>query len=67
MTLNKTEWLAQPAGAKAFKIKCYDEDGNFYGADYVIKTGDQEEADDLEQAKEFSEGYMYEVSNVIKN
>jgi len=49
-----------PTGTIYWKVKCYDGDGEYYGADYTL------DQNNLEQMKSFADGYFSESYKCIK-
>lgn len=67
MQLTQKEWALQPEGTKAFKVKTFDgNNAKCIGITYILKTGNDEESEDLQDAKEVSDGYFTETWNVVR-
>jgi hypothetical protein len=60
----KKEWTPiyeqLPSGTIYWKVKCYDGDGNYYGADYTLDDSN------LESMRSFSDGYFSATYKCVK-
>lgn len=68
MALTKKEWAEQPTGTRAYMVKTYNGNtGNCVDIEYVLKTGDDDETDDLNDARCVASGYFTDTFNVKKS